>query len=78
MIMDTLERLKKVFKSVKPNVNTDTITDQTLLMQDLGVDSLSMILLALAIEKEFDFRFDTVEPFKTVGEVVAYIESKTK
>ncbi len=76
--MNTLERLKKVFKGVKPNVNTDNITDQTLLMQDLGVDSLSMILLALAIEQEFNFRFDTVEPFKTVGEVVAYIESKTK
>ena len=76
--MDTIERLKKVFKTVKPHVDTDNITDQTLLMQDLGVDSLSMILLALAIEKEFDFRFDTVEPFKTVGEVVAYIEGKTK
>ena len=76
--MDTIERLKKVFKTVKPNVDTDNITDQTLLMQDLGVDSLSMILLALAIEKEFDFRFHTVEPFKTVGEVVAYIEGKTK
>lgn len=76
--MDTLERLKKVFKGVKPNVDTDNITGETLLMQDLGVDSLSMILLALAIEKEFDFRFDTVEPFKTVGEVVTYIESKTK
>ena len=76
--MDTIERLKKVFKTVKPNVDTDNITDQTLLMQDLGVDSLSMILLALAIEKEFDFRFDTVEPFKTVGEVVTYIEGKTK
>ncbi len=76
--MDTLERLKQVFKGVKPNVDTDNITADTLLMQDLGVDSLSMILLALAIEKEFNFRFDTVNPFKTVGEVVAYIESKTK
>lgn len=76
--MDTLERLKKVFKSVKPNVDTDNITNDTLLMQDLGVDSLSMILLALAIEKEFNFRFDTVNPFKTVGEVISYIESKTK
>jgi len=76
--MDTLERLKKIFKGVKPNVDIENISDGTLLMQDLGIDSLSMILLALAIEKEFNFRFDTVEPFKTVGEVVAYIESKTK
>ncbi|MCF0206764.1 MAG: acyl carrier protein [Bacteroidales bacterium] len=76
--MDTLERLKAVFKGVKPDVNTDNITNDTLLMQELGVDSLSMILLALAIEKEFNFHFDTVSPFKTVGEVVAYVESKTK
>jgi len=73
-----LERLKKIFANVMPNVNVDGITLDTQLQQDLGINSLSMLLLALAIEQEFDFRFDTVNPFKTVGEVVAYIEEKTK
>lgn len=59
-----------------PNVNVDNITLDTQLQQDLGINSLSMLLLALAIEQEFDFRFETVNPFKTVGEVVAYIEGK--
>ncbi len=74
--MDTLERLKKVFKTVKPNADTDNITLDTRMMQDLGVDSLSMIMLALAIENEFQFRFETVTPFQTVGEVVDYIDKR--
>ncbi len=71
-----LDRLKKIFANVMPNVNVDNITFDTQLQQDLGINSLSMLLLALAIEQEFDFRFETVNPFKTVGEVVAYIEGK--
>ncbi|MBO7054047.1 MAG: hypothetical protein J6W37_01515 [Bacteroidales bacterium] len=74
----TLDTLKKIFETVVPNVDTSKITMDTQLQQDLGITSLSMLLLALAIEKEFNFRFDTVQPFKTVGEVVNYIEEKTK
>ena len=74
----TIDKLKTIFETVVPNVDTSKITMDTQLQQDLGINSLSMLLLALAIEKEFDFRFDTVQPFKTVGEVVNYIDEKTK
>lgn len=74
----TIDTLKKIFETVVPNVDTSKITMDTQLQQDLGITSLSMLLLALAIEKEFNFRFDTVQPFKTVGEVVNYIDEKTK
>ncbi len=73
-----LDRLKKIFTEVMPNIDASGITENTLLQQDLGINSLSMLLLALSIEKEFDFRFDTVQPFQTVGEVMAYIQEKTK
>ncbi|MCQ2607711.1 MAG: phosphopantetheine-binding protein [Bacteroidales bacterium] len=73
-----LDKLKKIFAEVMPNVDASSITEETQLQQDLGINSLSMLLLALSIEKEFDFRFDTVQPFKTVGEVMAYIQEKTK
>ena len=72
----TLDTLKKIFETVVPNVDTSKITMDTQLQQDLGITSLSMLLLALAIEKEFNFRFDTVQPFKTVGEVVNYIDAR--
>ena len=74
----TIDTLKKIFETVVPTVDTSKITMDTQLQQDLGITSLSMLLLALAIEKEFNFRFDTVQPFKTVGEVVNYIDEKTK
>ena len=74
----TIDKLKTIFETVIPNVDTSKITMDTQLQQDLGITSLSMLLLALAIEKEFDFRFDTMQPFQTVGEVVNYIEKKTK
>lgn len=73
-----LDELKKILAAVKPNIDASTVTADTLLANDLGIDSLSMMLLALAIEERFDFRFDTVKPFQTVGEVCAYIEEKTK
>ena len=43
-------------------------------MKDLGIDSLSMLLLSLATENKFGFQFSTQEPFQTVREVVDYID----
>lgn len=75
--METLERLKAIVKTIKPNVEIESVTLETRLQQDLNIDSLSMILLALAIEKEFKFHFEAVNSFNTVGDVVKYIESAT-
>lgn len=76
--MDIIEELRNILAVVKPNSDTSKITNDTLLENDLGIDSLSMMLLALAIEDKFNFRFDTVKPFKTVGEVCDYIKKKTE
>ena len=46
--------------------------DSTLVF-DLGIDSLSILLLSIAIENTFGFKFDQVPPFKTVGDVVQTI-----
>lgn len=73
-----IDSLKEILAEVLPNVDSSNITESTSLQQDLGINSLSMLLLALAIEKKFNFRFETVQPFQTVGEVVKYIEEKTK
>ena len=75
--MTTLERLKVIFKNVKPNIDVENITVDTRLLEDLGVDSLSLMLLAMYIEDEFKFQFDTItNRFKTVGDLVNYIDQK--
>ena len=52
-------KLQDILKTVKP---------------DLGIDTRSMLVLSLAIEHEYGFQFQTQAPFKTVREVVEYIE----
>jgi len=71
---DIYAKLKDIFAQVKPKMDPARVSMDAALTTDLGIDSLSMLLLSLAIEHEFGFQFQTQEPFKTVREVVDYIE----
>ncbi|WP_373897261.1 acyl carrier protein [Haloimpatiens sp. FM7315] len=53
---------------------TSTFTD------DLGVDSLEIFEIVMALEEEFDIEIpnEDIEDMKTVGDIVNYVESKTK
>ena len=69
--------LKTIFKMVKPNIDTDALNEGTRLIEDLGLDSLTILLLSFAIEKKFEFKFDGAPKFASVGEVMDYIEKHT-
>lgn len=71
-----LDELKAIFKQISPKMDTD-ITPDTRLVEDLGLDSLSILLMSFAIENRFEFKFDSVQRFATVGEVIEYIASHT-
>lgn len=73
---EIIKKLEEIIHNVMPQVKTEGVTKGTLLQQDLGINSLSMLLLALSIEKEFNIRFDAVSDFKTVGDVAEYINNK--
>ncbi len=62
---------------VKPNIDTEALTEGTRLIEDLGLDSLTILLLSFAIEKKFEFKFDGAPKFASVGEVMDYIEKHT-
>lgn len=68
-----LEGLKEVFATVKPKMDLSKVGMDSSLVMDLGVDSLSMLLMSLAIEQKFGFQFKTMQAFHTVREVVDYI-----
>ena len=74
---DILDGLKAIFKQIKPNLDLDTVTEQTRVIEDLGLDSLTILLLSFAIEKKFEFKFDGAPKFASVGEVMDYIEKHT-
>ena len=70
-----LDELKGIFKIIKPSSDIEKITEGSNLLKDIGIDSLSMLLMALAIEEKFSFKFENMDrPFNTVGEVIDHIE----
>ncbi|MBP5160244.1 MAG: acyl carrier protein, partial [Lachnospiraceae bacterium] len=48
-----LERLKKVFLSVKPGADVSHVDESTNLKLDLGLDSMALLMLAFNVEEEF-------------------------
>jgi len=71
-----LEKLKEMLNRINPDINTDNIDESTSLSLDLGLDSLSILMLAYEIEEEYGFFFEQTEKFKTVGDVCGYISRK--
>ena len=67
---DIFEGLKEVIAIIRPNTDISNVNFDTALVRELGIDSLSMMLLSLAVEDKFKMRFDTSKPAPTtVGEV---------
>jgi len=61
-------------------VEKEKITMESDLTVDLGADSLDAVELIMSIEDEFDITVDdeSAQAFNTVGQIVAFIESKKK
>ncbi len=73
---EVFEGLKEIFAGVKPRLDLSTVSFDSKLVNDLGIDSLSMLLLSLASEHKFNMQFgNTEKPFETVVEVCVYIVS---
>ena len=56
---------------------TDAVTMETT-FDDLDADSLDVFQVISEIEDEFDIQIETEEGLNTVGDLVAYVEEKTK
>ncbi len=72
-----LEKLKNILTRVVPDVDMDTVTEATTLIDDLGFDSLAIMMMSMEIEDAFGFRFTEFVKFATVGDVCRYVEEKS-
>lgn len=59
-------------------VEKKDVTLEANLNDDLGADSLDAVELIMAIEDEFEIKVNdkVAQEFKTVGQIVAFIESQ--
>ncbi len=72
------EKLRTIL-SQQFDVEKDTITPETNIMEDLGADSLDVVDMLMSLEDEFDVEIpdEEIEKMRTVAEVVAYIEENS-
>ncbi len=67
---EIFEGLKEIIGTIRPNTDLSNVGFQTELVRELGIDSLTMLLLSLATEEKFKMRFPDGAPAPvTVGEV---------
>ena len=74
------EKLLDVMKMAVPDFDEKGITEGSDLTLGLGLSSVGVLYIVIAIEEFFNIRFDDVGfgDFKTVGDVISYIEEKVE
>ena len=79
-----MEELKMIFEKVKNIVaeelgvdNIEDITMETSMMKDLEADSLDAVEIMMALEDEFGISIpdEEAENFKSIGDIVKFIEN---
>ncbi len=73
-----IEKLKEILHATV-DVDTDLeITEDTVILRDLDVDSLDMIELVCAVEDEFDIEIadKKIKSLVTIGDLINYIEAQ--
>lgn len=71
-----LETIKKLVAE-NLGIEEETITENASFKEDMGVDSLDLFELVMALEEEYDLEIpmEDLEKLNTVGEVAAYIQA---
>ena len=72
------ERVRAIMSN-QLDVDEDRITMESDIAEDFGADSLDLVDLVMSLEDEFGIEVpdEQVENFRTVGDVVRYIEDNT-
>lgn len=79
----SMELEKRVLKCLNKVLSApvEVLDPEMNLRDDLGLDSLNMVMLQVEIEEEFRFTFDPIEDdfekiFETFGKLCGYLEKK--
>lgn len=77
--MDTFERLIKVFQvTLDESIDMAGVSPQMSLREDLGINSIGLLYMAMAVEEEFGIKFKNEDfaAIQTVADVIGCIDSK--
>jgi acyl carrier protein len=73
--MEPMERIKKILVD-RLGIDESKITENSSFLDDLGLDSLDIVELIMALEEEFDIEIPDkdAEKMKTVGDAIKYLD----
>lgn len=77
--MGTFERIR-AFLAAQLDIDEETITMESDLMEDFEADSLDLMDMVITLEDEFgldEVPDEVISNFHTVGDVVRYVEEHT-
>ncbi|MDA8352684.1 MAG: acyl carrier protein [Firmicutes bacterium] len=75
---DTLDRVQRIIVD-RLGVDASEVTKEASIKDDLGADSLDVMDMILELEDEFSMEIsdEEAEKINTVGDIVAYIDSRS-
>jgi len=78
--MNVFDEVKKALHKVNPGLNDEKMVSGALLKDDLDIDSLDLVEVAMTLEDVFSLTLqeDEVDNIKTVGDIVSLIEARLK
>ena len=78
--MNVFDEVKKALRKVNPGLDDEKMGSVALLKDDLDIDSLDLVEVAMTLEDVFSLTLqeDEVDNIKTVGDIVALIEARLK
>lgn len=69
-----IDDLKQILKKVAPKVDAEKMTEDTRLLEDLRLDSLSVLMMSMEVEEFYGIKLEEFVPFKTVKDVIEYLK----
>ena len=72
--MDMLERIRE-YLSKQLDIPAENVTEDAT-FETLGIDSLDVVEMVVDLEEELGIELEAEEQITTVGEFVAFVESK--
>ena len=79
---EILEKLQEIMISINDSEREklESTTEESRLIEDVGLNSVGMLYLVIVIEESFQIKFEDVgtATFDTIAKVIDYIEARMK
>lgn len=76
-----MEELKEMLRNIDGHDDKviDACTEESNLKNDLGLNSIAMLYVIIVIEEKYDISFENchMDDFKTMGQVIDFIEKES-